>query len=152
MWISSKINKKLKNNNNFQQNNTQLNIINQKLALKNPQDTFIDEKTSLEYENYGTYSLQKDQILTLSFSGVSQIEIIPQNNSILLLESNLWNQLISASESIPGINGAISIKNLSGIANFTLTSDTLYTQEEYNYKIIEKVGNKNIIKQTWTLK
>jgi len=155
--ISTKITKNLKTNNSLNREISEQNDINNILKTsENDIEQIWNYKIYIENKNLKK-SLKKDEIYEITFPEQSNITLNITNSWILLYNTwwtNTWilyNNLLNLNSTINTWE-ILKLINLSWITSFELISNNKFDIPEKNYKIVEIIWNKQIIKSNWILK
>lgn len=159
--ISSQISKDLKNNSNLKEkisiNNIKNNKINDATENNNFENIELNKNEMLIFENDNflniwlkeneeiNINLNEDKNLTIKINTGSPVSYINENNTNI-------NWIITNSSTFLSGSGNILIKNLWWYSNIDIIWETKFKTEYKKYKIIEKIWNKNIIKENWKIK
>jgi hypothetical protein len=159
--ISTKINKNIKNNHDLK---NQINTWNEiKNLLKsgsiswNHTNQTLESWEEIRFESITPLKshLKKDQTTYIQFSELSNITInlwyswAIFYNTIGTLSSS-W--VIDNTQSINNFSWTLELTNLWWYIDFEVSANTDFLPEYSRYKIIRKIGNKEVIKQQWEIK
>jgi len=164
--ISTKINKNIKNSWDTSNYISEKNKINK--SIYNNLDNEISSSNILIFENNkkNTFSLKKDENLTLTFSWTSNFNIdlwiikwwtikygfykIDSSNNKTLTNSWILNYSTSFSWSFENKNSILKFKNLWWYSQFLINSEINFETSKKTYKIIKVIWNNNLIQTKWT--
>lgn len=159
--ISSQISKNLKNNNS----------LNKKIDIKNNINNAIIE--AIETNNFENKEVSNNEILVFEKSNFlnvwlkinEEIRLRFTKNTNMTIVVNSWSPVSYINTSDSNINWISSslttfstwvwdiiIKNLWPYSNINIFSEDNFEKEYKKYKIIQKIWNKNIIKQSSLIK
>lgn len=159
--ISSQINKNLKNNNS----------LNKKIDIKNNINNALVE--AIETNNFESKEISNNEILIFEKSNFlniwlkinEEIRLRFANNTNMTIVVNSWSPVSFLNVSDTNINWFSSssttfstwvwdiiIKNLWPYSNINIFSEDNFEKEYKKYKVIQKIWNKNIIKQSSLIK
>lgn len=151
IWISSQIRSLLEEQSNktadFYSNQSLQYTINN----NNFDDSQIDEKTSITYDNSWFFHLQKNEKLNIFFPNTSTINITTQSWSTLLYSSGSTVIPIANNYS-DTVSWNISLTNISGYNIISINSNQKFIPETLYYEVHEKIWNKQIIQTLWEIK
>ena len=166
MWIafisiSSQINSNLKNNNS----------LNKKIDIKNNiNNALIDAIENNNFENKEISNneiliFEKNNFLNIWLKNNEEIRLRFANNINMTIVINSWSPVSYLNTSYSNINWISSssttfstwtweiiIKNLWLYSNVNIFSEDNFEKQYKKYKIIQKIWNKNIIKQSSEIK
>jgi hypothetical protein len=159
--ISTKINKNIRNNddlkNQINTSNEIKNIINSgSISWINVNQT-LENWEELVFESLSPLqsSLKKGQIKYIQFPISSNITIT-LSHSWGLFYSTTWNitssWVINNLGNINAFSWVLELSNLWWYMEFDLQADQGFLPQYSKYKIIKKIGNKEVIKQQWEIK
>ena len=160
IWVSTKINKNLRENkdllNNINIENQIQNIISSWSIDSNYTSQYLTENEKIIFDNSSrrTLSLKKSELHVSKINNDSNISIrILSWWPISYINwSSTW--LILDNAIFPVTVWDLNLYNLWGYTKFGISSNikTNFLAKYTNYKIIKKIWNKEIIKSKWTLK
>jgi hypothetical protein len=159
--INTKVKQSLENNykiiNKFKIDNEIINIINS-WSINN---TFLDEY-NLENNQKLIFDKNDESIIWLKKYEIHISKIIENSEiSIEILEWGpiKWNNttnngIINTTDTLNLINWDLEIKNLAWYSKIKIisNSDKNYLTQYRNYKIIQQIWNKQVIKSKWQIK
>ncbi len=159
--ISSQINSNLKNNNS----------LNKKIDIKNNiNNALIDAIENNNFENKEISNneiliFEKNNFLNIWLKNNEEIRLRFANNINMTIVINSWSPVSYLNTSYSNINWISSssttfstwtweiiIKNLWLYSNVNIFSEDNFEKQYKKYKIIQKIWNKNIIKQSSEIK
>lgn len=158
--ISTQISKNLKENNKIK---TSISIEkNKEIALQNA--IINKDFETIELSQNQVLIFEKSNYLNIWLKEKEEITFKITNQTNINIKINSWSpveyyhtddnikKIVSFSETISSNEGEIIIKNLWWYSNITITSENIFETEYKNYKIIEKIWNKNILKEKGKIK
>jgi len=155
--ITSKINKNIKKNNKYINQNNENYIVKNKLNNKDYTDEFLSKSN----ENI-VFNKNKDYNWTLKIKESKKIKF-EQNSNISIniisggpiLYKTFWtissSWIIKDSSSLT-LSWYIILDNIAWYTKFNLTSDKNIITPNTKYKIIKTIWNKEVIKTKWIIK
>ncbi|MDD2907106.1 MAG: hypothetical protein PHH98_00555 [Candidatus Gracilibacteria bacterium] len=159
--ISSQISKNLKENSNLNEKisiaNKKQNLINEAIETGNFEIVEISNNEILVFEknNFLNIGLKENEVLRLKVDIDTNMTIIINDGSPVSYsntsDSNV-NGITSSSNTFSTGVGEILIKNLGLYSNINIFSEGSFEKEYKKYKIVKKVGNKDIIKESSQIK
>lgn len=159
--ISSQISKNLKNNNDLNEKINIKNDINNALIDAIENNNFENKKISnneiliFEKNNFLNIWLKNNENITIKFASDTNMTIVINSWSPVSYmntsDSNI-NWISSSSTTFSTWTWDIIIKNLWNYSNIDIFSEDNFEKQYKKYKIVQKIWNKTIIKQSSKIK
>ena len=153
--ISTKITKNLKNSSNLSLNLEKQNKINNLLKTsENNTETIWNTTIYIENKTLKK-SLKKDETYTIKFPLSSTITLKLTNSWIIKYKLDTENWFLNNTNLEKGFSNKswdLILENFSWNSSFEIISNNKFEIDERNYKIIEKIWNKEVIKSFWKIK
>ena len=160
IWVSTRINKNIKNNKNL---NNQMNIKNEIKNLAsswviswNYNNRIFENWDELVWDsNTGVFlSFKKSEIKYFRFPYLTDFNINLLSSWAVFYDINgslNWSWVIDSYKDITSFSWVLKIKNLWWYVNLDLTANNSFVSKYFYYKIIKKIWNKEVIKQRWNV-
>ncbi len=155
--INSKINKNLKENSSLTDNLKTDSFITNIIHSWSIGNTFL-EKYNIDSNKDLVFDKTNEALISLKKDEIHNFEII--ENSSLTIEIISWgvlkfnNEIISSSKTFNVFPWNLEILNIWWFTRFKLISDSdnNYLSQYRNYKVVNSIWNKKIIKEKWKIK
>ncbi len=158
--VSTQINKNLKENSSIKDNITIENNIEQALKKaiinKDYKNVQLSSKQVLIFEksNYLRKILKENEEITIKIINPTNITIVLNQWAPVEYNNTTSNikWIVDLNDTFQSWINELKVRNLWWYSDITITWEQAFESEYKSYKIIEKIWNKNILKEKWQIK